>query len=217
MIAGYHLIWTIYGWWLPNDPRGSTSHEIRAASIASLGELHYGRKRVQPAGRVIREFRDAARGVLKHPLLALSPPEIEAVGHAFAEVIRSRRLHLLRLRDSAGSRASSDPQTPRPGRNDDRSASGRQPDGRATMRIARGRPSRVGRSRLEGVSRNPRRHAAHGGLHSPKPGRQTSRPILALREALRRLAARTGADRSTPRQDRLTRMSPSRPLSEPAN
>jgi hypothetical protein len=25
MIAGYHLIWTAYGWWLPNDPRGSTS------------------------------------------------------------------------------------------------------------------------------------------------------------------------------------------------
>jgi hypothetical protein len=89
MIAGYHLIWTVYGWWLPNDPRGSTSHEIRAASIASLGDLHYGRKRVQPAGRVISEFRDAARGVLKHPLLALSPPEIEVVGHAFAEVIRS--------------------------------------------------------------------------------------------------------------------------------
>jgi REP element-mobilizing transposase RayT len=90
MIAGYHLIWTVYGWWLPNDPRGSTSREIRAASIASLGELHYGRRRVQPAGRVISEFRDAARGVLKHPLLALSPPDIEVVGHAFAEVIRDR-------------------------------------------------------------------------------------------------------------------------------
>ena len=47
MIAGYHLIWTAYGWWLPNDPRGSMSREIRAAAIADLGELHYGRKRIQ--------------------------------------------------------------------------------------------------------------------------------------------------------------------------
>jgi REP element-mobilizing transposase RayT len=90
MVAGYHLIWTVYGWWLPNDPRGSSSRTIRAAAIAALGEIHYGRKRVQPAGRVIREFHDAARGVLKHPLLQLSVPETEAVGHAFGEVIRMR-------------------------------------------------------------------------------------------------------------------------------
>jgi REP element-mobilizing transposase RayT len=90
MIAGYHLIWTIYGWWLPNDPRGSTSHSIRAASIAGLGELHYGRKRIQPSGRVIREFHDAARAVLKHQLLELTTSEIEVAGGAFAEVIRAR-------------------------------------------------------------------------------------------------------------------------------
>lgn len=90
MIAGYHLIWTIYGWWLPNDPRGSMSREIRAASIADLGEIHYGRKRIQPAGRVVGQFRNAARGVLKHPLVELTPPEIDTVGHAFADVIRLR-------------------------------------------------------------------------------------------------------------------------------
>ncbi len=45
MVAGYRLIWTAYGWWLPNDPRGSSSHTIRSAEIAELGELHYGRKR----------------------------------------------------------------------------------------------------------------------------------------------------------------------------
>jgi REP element-mobilizing transposase RayT len=90
VIAAYHLIWTVYGWWLPNDPRGSTSREIRATSIASLGELHFGRKRVQPTSRELREFRDAARGVLKHALLQLSASEMEAAGRAFAEVIRAR-------------------------------------------------------------------------------------------------------------------------------
>jgi hypothetical protein len=56
MVVGYHLIWTAYGWWLPNDPRGSSSHEIRCADIVGLGELHHGRKKVQPAAGEIRRF-----------------------------------------------------------------------------------------------------------------------------------------------------------------
>jgi REP element-mobilizing transposase RayT len=90
MIAGYHLIWTAYGWWLPNDPRGSTSKELRCAQIASLGELHYGRRRIQPAGEVVREFYDAARGILKNTLLRFTPEEIEAIASAFAAVIKDR-------------------------------------------------------------------------------------------------------------------------------
>jgi hypothetical protein len=48
IVIAYHLIWTGYGWWLPNDPRGSMSHRIASDVIAELGELHYGRKKVQP-------------------------------------------------------------------------------------------------------------------------------------------------------------------------
>jgi REP element-mobilizing transposase RayT len=90
MVAGHHLIWTAYGWWLPNDPRGSTSHEIRSAAIADLGELHFGRKRIQPAGRVIRAFHEAAQAVLKHALLAFSDKEIETIGAVFSQVMRAR-------------------------------------------------------------------------------------------------------------------------------
>ena len=68
MIAGFHLIWTAYGWWLPNDPRGSSSHNIRIEKIGDLGELHFGRKHVQPPGKLIRAFYDQASEVLKHPL-----------------------------------------------------------------------------------------------------------------------------------------------------
>lgn len=60
MIIAHHLICTAYGWWLANDPRGSTSLEIRVESLAVLGPLHYGRKEVQPPSRVIREFYDEA-------------------------------------------------------------------------------------------------------------------------------------------------------------
>lgn len=48
MVAGYHLVWTAYGWWLPNDPRGSWSQDIRVEKIEPLGEQHYGRKAKQP-------------------------------------------------------------------------------------------------------------------------------------------------------------------------
>ena len=53
MVAGYHLIWTVYGYWLPNDPRGSTSTEVRVEPIKELGEHHHGRKRDQPSSKVI--------------------------------------------------------------------------------------------------------------------------------------------------------------------
>jgi hypothetical protein len=75
MVLGYHLVWTAYGWWLPNDPRGSTSRSIASDVIAELGALHYGRKRVQPASREIRCFYERAEEVLKFPLLRFSLAE----------------------------------------------------------------------------------------------------------------------------------------------
>lgn len=66
MVIAYHLIWTLYGWWLPNDPRGSMSQLIRNDIIGELGELHYGRKRVQPSSQEIKEFYEKAAGTLRH-------------------------------------------------------------------------------------------------------------------------------------------------------
>src|SRR5262249_25606529 len=91
MVAAYHLIWTLYGWWLPNDPRGSSSDTIRQDLIAELGELHRGRKKVQPSGRVLREFYDEAKLVLKHELRTLTEEEVQIVAASFAEVIQQQR------------------------------------------------------------------------------------------------------------------------------
>ena len=90
MVAGYHLVWTVYGYWLPNDPRGSMSREIRNPVIADLGDIHYGRKKIQPVGRVLRDFHDAARSVLLHELLDFSADEMQAIAASFADVIRER-------------------------------------------------------------------------------------------------------------------------------
>ncbi len=91
MVLAYHLIWTAYGWWLPNDPRGSMSRTIESDVIAELGELHYGRKKVQPLSREIRAFYDRAASVLKFPLLQFPAREIEAIGRAFDDCISKLR------------------------------------------------------------------------------------------------------------------------------
>jgi REP element-mobilizing transposase RayT len=88
MVVAHHLIWTAYGWWLPNDPRGSMSRIIRNDIIGDLGELHYGRKRVQPAGQVIRDFYTDAAGKLKHELLVFDNGEHKHLAECFAESIR---------------------------------------------------------------------------------------------------------------------------------
>jgi REP element-mobilizing transposase RayT len=91
VVAGYHLIWTAYGHWLPNDPRGSTSTEVRSVELQDLGELHFGRKRLQPARRVVKAFYEEAKQRLKHELLTLDHREVTAVAEAFAGMINKQR------------------------------------------------------------------------------------------------------------------------------
>lgn len=90
MVVGYHLIWTVYGWWLPNDPRGSSSHEIRVERIADLGELHPGRKLVQPLRAELARFYEKARAVLQHELLTFTDEEIPFIGEVIGAVVRER-------------------------------------------------------------------------------------------------------------------------------
>lgn len=90
MVAGYHLIWTVYGYWLPNDPRGSTSKDVRVEPLRDLGELHFGRKPVQPAPKEIREFQKQAQEVLKHPVLIFEDDEIALLGRIFGEIVATK-------------------------------------------------------------------------------------------------------------------------------
>jgi len=91
MVIAYHLIFTAYGWWLPNDPRGSRSREIRSDIIAELGELHHGRKRIQPPGPEIRAFYEQARRLLKHELRTFDESTRAIIACGFAQVIRDRQ------------------------------------------------------------------------------------------------------------------------------
>ena len=91
LVIAYHLMWTAYGCWLPNDPRGSTSRIVASNVIAELGQLHYGRRKVQPSARSIREFRRLARQVLRFPLREISPQEFGIVADGFAEAVAEHR------------------------------------------------------------------------------------------------------------------------------
>jgi len=91
MVIGYHLIWTAYGCWLPNDPRGSSSNFVWSDVIFELGDLHEGRKRVQPSSSAIREFYSAAQGKLKHELLTFGRDEIAITARAIAQVVEEQR------------------------------------------------------------------------------------------------------------------------------
>lgn len=91
MVIAYHLIWTAYGWWLPNDPRGSMSREIRNDVIAELGDLHYGRKKVQPPSAEIRAFYADAAKRLKHELRTFTAAERTILGESFAQTIKTHR------------------------------------------------------------------------------------------------------------------------------
>ena len=91
IVIAHHLIWTGYGHWLPNDPRGSTSRTVCSDIIAELGEHHYGRRRVQPPRQKVSEFYAAAGVVLKHPLMTFSNEQIGIIAEAFAEVLSQQR------------------------------------------------------------------------------------------------------------------------------
>jgi REP element-mobilizing transposase RayT len=91
IVIAYHLIWTAYGWWLPNDPRGSCSRSIRTNILAQLGDLHQGRKAAQPTSSEIRQFYEAARDWLKYSLHTFDPPAVDIIAEAFAAAVAEQR------------------------------------------------------------------------------------------------------------------------------
>lgn len=90
MVIAHHLLWSAYGCWLPNDPRGSSSHEIRVPALKDLAELHQGRKPIQPARAVLRQFYEEAANHLQFPIQLLTEADQEIVGDSFASVIEAQ-------------------------------------------------------------------------------------------------------------------------------
>ena len=64
---------------------------VASDALRDLGEVHYGRKTIQPCSRVIRAFYEDAAPRLDHPLQLLDVTAIDVVASSFASVIESQR------------------------------------------------------------------------------------------------------------------------------
>jgi len=68
MVLAYHAIFTTYGTWLPNDPRGSYSKEIYNDQLRALGRIKYGRQNPTPVkDLLIRFWTEATSRLTRSP------------------------------------------------------------------------------------------------------------------------------------------------------
>src|SRR5881275_2361378 len=89
MILGYHVIFSAYGFWLPNDPRGSWSDFVGAWELFRFGPATKVDTRSSVAHQPHdREMRLAAKQALLHPPVSFSGLQARAVARGFAECSR---------------------------------------------------------------------------------------------------------------------------------
>jgi REP element-mobilizing transposase RayT len=87
MVHGYHIILGAYGFWLPNDPRGSWSSEVWAENIRAFGTATKVTTRRSVAARehdVGQRF--AAKDQLLYPPVRFSGIQARAVVRGFAAI-----------------------------------------------------------------------------------------------------------------------------------
>ena len=85
MIVGYHIIFGMYGFWLPNDPRGSWSQFVGSWELFRDGRATKTSERRSLAYRqhnVTQRLK--AKRKLKYPAVVLTGIQARAVGRGFA-------------------------------------------------------------------------------------------------------------------------------------
>jgi REP element-mobilizing transposase RayT len=96
MVLGSHLILGHYGFWLPNDQRGSWSDFVGAWELLRFGKATTVQVRQslasQPFDRVKRE---AARAALKYPPVRLTGLQARAIARGFAEYADKANVKIL--------------------------------------------------------------------------------------------------------------------------
>jgi REP element-mobilizing transposase RayT len=90
---GHHLIWTLYGHWLANDPQGSGSEAVRDPKFQPLGDAHFGRKAPHelPGRGKLRAFYREATPLLEFQPFWIDEAKRQAIAKVFVEVIIQRQ------------------------------------------------------------------------------------------------------------------------------
>ena len=84
MLHGFHVIISTYGFWLPNDPRGSWSTTVRRWEIARFGPAtKVDTRRLVATVEHDRRLRQAAKQALEFPEVRLTGRQARAVGKGF--------------------------------------------------------------------------------------------------------------------------------------
>jgi hypothetical protein len=88
MVHGYHVIWGTYGFWLPNDPRGSWSELMESWELARFGQAT---KRLDRPPIDLAEWarwREEARKALRYPPVTLTGVQARSVAIGFRNAVR---------------------------------------------------------------------------------------------------------------------------------
>ena len=88
MVLAYHLILSAYGFWLPNDQRGSWSEFVRAYELTAFGPATKTNTRQSVAGRRIDATRRAAMrtALVRQPVL-FDGHQARALAFGFADYV----------------------------------------------------------------------------------------------------------------------------------
>jgi len=84
MIHGYHVIWGAYGFWLPNDPRGSWSDFVYSWELARFGKSTKSCERTEIDGTAWDTWRRAAITGLRYTPIRFTDEQVRAVAAGFA-------------------------------------------------------------------------------------------------------------------------------------
>src|SRR5688500_18096555 len=86
MILAFHSIFSMYGFWMPNDPRGSGSDYIAVWDLFRYGEATKTNSRCSVAGVSHNNaIRLAAKQVLRYPPVRISGVQAVAVVEGFVD------------------------------------------------------------------------------------------------------------------------------------
>jgi REP element-mobilizing transposase RayT len=89
MVLAHHIIFTAYGFWLPNDPRGSWSAFVAAWDLFRYGKATKTEERRSVANKPHdRKLREEAKTALKYPPVHFNDLQMQSIGDGIAESAR---------------------------------------------------------------------------------------------------------------------------------
>ena len=89
MVLAYHVDWGTYGFWLPNDQRGSGSTYVGSKRLLPYGQATKVNTRYSRANHPFdRELRRMAREALNYDPVVVSDAQIESGAKGFANVVK---------------------------------------------------------------------------------------------------------------------------------